>query len=101
MGVNSAKAQNPALQLHVIHTHIQPRSLTACGKLVFPLVLYISNDTCTEGHGFGRKCNTPSYVSTLDLGGMMNNQPHEATPRQTRTDLEAWEGKTEEVENLN
>lgn len=39
-------------------------------------------------------------MSTLDLGGMVNNQPPETTPRQARTDLEGWEGKTEEVENL-
>ena len=39
-------------------------------------------------------------MSTLDLGGMVNNQPRETTPRQARTDLEGWEGKTEEVENL-
>lgn len=30
----------------------------------------------------------------------MNNQPRETTPGQARTDLEGWEGKTEEVENL-
>ena len=39
-------------------------------------------------------------MSTLDLGGMVNNQPRETTPGQARTDLEGWEGKTEEVENL-
>ena len=31
---------------------------------------------------------------------MVNNQPRETTPGQARTDLEGWEGKTEEVENL-
>ena len=72
----------------------------ACGKLVFYCCTF-RDDTCTEGYGFGRKCYTPSYVSVLDLGDMVNNQPHEATPRQTHTDLEGWEKKREEVENLN
>lgn len=52
------------------------------------------------GHGLGRKCYTPSYVSTLDLGGLVNNQPSEAAPRQIHTGLGGWEGKRKEVENV-
>lgn len=37
-------------------------------------------------------------MSILDLGDMVNNQPYEATPRQTHLVLGGWEIKTEVVE---
>lgn len=53
-----------------------------------------------KGMGLEGNATLPA-ICLLDLGDMVNSQLHEATPRQTGIDLEGWEGKTKEVENLN